>query len=97
MLSIDLAPTLLDLAAVSVSGFADRVFLIETFAEGSFPGNCAVRSADEKLIRYDHDAGADFEGYDLTGAYGRPLNGARHEPDSGNPEITSSSAYASAP
>jgi hypothetical protein len=58
--SVELAP-----------GFADRVFLIEMSDDGTFPEYCAVRSADAKLIRYDRDAGPDFEGYDLTGAYGR--------------------------
>ena len=51
--------------------FSDRVFLIEMHDDGTFPEYCAVRSRDAKLIRYDKDAGADFEGYDLSGAYGR--------------------------
>jgi arylsulfatase A-like enzyme len=63
--------TLLGPSVEPVPGFADRVFLIEMFAEGTFPEYCAVRSADAKLIRYDRDSGPDFEGYDLTGAYGR--------------------------
>ena len=62
---------LLDSTVAPAPGFADRVFLIEMHDDGPFPEYCAVRSADAKLIRYDRDAGADFEGYDLTGAYGR--------------------------
>jgi arylsulfatase A-like enzyme len=54
-----------------VPGFADRRFLIEMYDDDGFPSYCAVRSADAKLIRYFRNAGPDYEGYDLSGAYGR--------------------------
>jgi hypothetical protein len=54
------------------TGFDDRVFLIEMSDDAtSFPEYCAVRGPDGKLIRYDKDAGPDWAGFDLTGAYGR--------------------------
>lgn len=62
---------LLRAAVEPTAGFSDRVFLVEMHDDATFPEYCAVRSADAKLIRYDKNAGADFEGYDLTGAYGR--------------------------
>ena len=48
------------------AGFSDRVFLIEIWDPSTFPEYCAVRSPTAKLIRYDKDLGADYEGYDLT-------------------------------
>lgn len=52
-------------------GFVDRVFLIEMSDDGTFPEYCAVRGPNGMLVRYDKDAGPDWEAFDLTGAYGR--------------------------
>ena len=62
---------LLDESPHPYPGFADRTFLIEMYDDDGFPTYCAVRSPDAKLIRYFRNAGPDYEGYDLTGAYGR--------------------------
>ena len=64
--------SLLQSSVQPVAGFDDRVFLIEMSDDAtSFPEYCAVRGPDGKLIRYDKDAGPDWAGFDLTGAYGR--------------------------
>ena len=63
--------SLLTLAPNPAPYFSERTFLIEMYDDDGFPSYCAVRSPDAKLIRYYRSAGADYEGYDLTGAYGR--------------------------
>jgi N-acetylglucosamine-6-sulfatase len=63
-------PLLTDPVAAS-PGFSDRAFLIEMYDDDGFPTYCAVRTPDAKLIRYVRTAGPDYEGYDLSGAYGR--------------------------
>jgi N-acetylglucosamine-6-sulfatase len=63
--------SLLTPVVIPTPGFSDRTFLIEMHDDQTFPEYCAVRSPDAKLVRYDKDVGADFEAYDLTGAYGR--------------------------
>jgi len=68
---VSLVP-LLGSVVVPIFEFSDRSFLIEMWDGGTFPEYCAVRTPDAKLIRYDKHVGVDFEGYDLTGAYGQP-------------------------
>lgn len=59
--------SLLSPTVTPMPGFSDRTFLIEMWDSAlGFPEYCAVRTADAKLIRYDKDAGADFEGYNLA-------------------------------
>jgi N-acetylglucosamine-6-sulfatase len=64
--------SLLTPIVTATPGFDDRVFLIEMSDDAlSFPEYCAVRGPDGMLVRYDKDAGPDWAGFDLTGAYGR--------------------------
>jgi arylsulfatase A-like enzyme len=63
--------SLLSPGVAATAGFSDRAFLIEMHDDQTFPEYCAVRTPHAKLIRYDKDVGADFEAYDLSGAYGR--------------------------
>jgi arylsulfatase A-like enzyme len=57
-------------APMPIARFSERTFLIEMYDDDGFPTYCAVRSPHAKLIRYVRTAGPDYEGYDLTGAYG---------------------------
>jgi len=63
--------SLLGPSVAATPGFDDRVFLVEMSDDGTFPEYCAVRGPNGMLVRYDKNAGPDWAGFDLTGAYGR--------------------------